>query len=94
MVEVINLGIDFYGSFCIKSPDKLFFMSITFNQLPGDENKNMQPGNQEGNDSSSENTSISLPRIDRPEGPFEHSGETAGWTKEEKEEKDQEAEQQ
>ena len=54
----------------------------------------MQPGNQEGNDSSSENTSISLPRIDRPEGPFEHSGETAGWTKEEKEEKDQEAEQQ
>ena len=26
---------------------------------------------------------ISLPKIDRPEGPFEHSGETSRWTEEE-----------
>jgi hypothetical protein len=61
-------------------------MSTILNQSPGDENKSMNPGNQE--DNNSESTTISLPRIDRPEGPFEHSGETARWTKEEKEEKE------
>ena len=36
---------------------------------------------------------ISLPKIDRPEGPFEHSGETSRWTEEEKEEKEDESQQ-
>lgn len=35
-----------------------------------------------------EDVQISPPRIDRPDGPFEHSGETFNWTKEEKEEKE------
>lgn len=41
--------------------------------------------NKEGN----EKVQISHPHIERAEGPFEHSGETSGWTKEEKEEKEQ-----
>ena len=53
--------------------------------------QNTQGGNQQSQQSSGstgqEKQDISLPRIDRPEGPFEHSGEVAGWTKEEKEEK-------
>lgn len=68
-------------------------MNTTFNQLPGDENANAQQGNQGSQESSNENVNVSLPRIERPEGPFEHSGETAGWTKEEKEEKTQEGKQ-
>lgn len=36
-----------------------------------------------------EQVHISQPHIERAEGPFEHSGETSGWTKEEKEEKEQ-----
>jgi hypothetical protein len=41
-------------------------------------------------DTQKEEVQISLPQIDRPEGPFEHSGETSGWTKEEEAEKEQE----
>lgn len=29
---------------------------------------------------------ISQPHVERAEGPFEHSGETSGWTEEEKKE--------
>lgn len=46
------------------------------------------------NDPTQKNTEISLPNIERPDGPFEHSGETAGWTKEEKEEKAEQNQQQ
>ena len=35
------------------------------------------------------NVQISQPHTERPEGPFEHSGETAGWTAQEKEESKQ-----
>ena len=52
-----------------------------------DNNKQQQPlQNKEGG----EQVHISQPHIERAEGPFEHSGETSGWTKEEKEEKEQE----
>lgn len=59
------------------------------------EQHNMQDKNQQSQQSTGETKGnqgqdkkdISLPKIDRPEGPFEHSGEVAGWTKEEKEEK-------
>ncbi|MDQ3277688.1 MAG: hypothetical protein M3Q06_05150 [Bacteroidota bacterium] len=36
---------------------------------------------------SGEQVQISQPQVERAEGPFEHSGETSGWTKEEEEEK-------
>ena len=52
--------------------------------------KESNQGRETGNQEKAE---ISLPKIDRPEGPFEHSGETAGWTKEEKEEKAEQSEQ-
>ncbi|HYO21481.1 MAG TPA: hypothetical protein VER36_03680 [Flavisolibacter sp.] len=65
-------------------------MSSQFNYFPGDEDKQQNtPGEQTGN-KEQEDVQISLPKIDRPEGPFEHSGETFNWTKEEKEEKEQE----
>ena len=41
------------------------------------------------NKEGSEQVHISQPNNDRAEGPFAHSGETSGWTKEEKEEKEQ-----
>lgn len=54
--------------------------------LPGD--KQQQPaGASRNEDASQENVQISLPHNDRPEGPFEHSGETAGWTHAEEAEK-------
>lgn len=52
-----------------------------------EEEKEQKTSAEEKGDTTQKDTEISLPRIDRPEGPFEHSGETAGWTKEEKEEK-------
>lgn len=50
-----------------------------------------QPGNEQQRTQSAgagqdENVKVSLPQNDRPEGPFEHSGEVAGWTNEEEEE--------
>ena len=36
-----------------------------------------------------EQVHISQPHTERAEGQFEHSGETSGWTKEEREEKEQ-----
>lgn len=57
-------------------------MNSSFFNIPG--------GDQEQTQDSSANTGagqeevqVSLPQNDRPEGPFEHSGETSGWTKEE-----------
>ncbi|MBB1284386.1 hypothetical protein HRH25_08385 [Flavisolibacter sp. BT320] len=51
------------------------------------DNKQQQqsPQKKEG----SESVQISQPHNERAEGPFPHSGETSGWTKEEKEEKEQ-----
>ncbi|HEV7330410.1 MAG TPA: hypothetical protein VGN63_05165 [Flavisolibacter sp.] len=51
------------------------------------DNKQQQQSTQ--NTEGGEQVKISQPHIDRPEGPFEHSGETSGWTKEEAEEKEQ-----
>jgi hypothetical protein len=58
-----------------------------------------QPGNEQQKGQSAEagqdeNIQVSVPKNDRPEGPFEHSGEVAGWTKEEQEEVSQEPEDQ
>ena len=58
---------------------------------PGKQNQEQQTTGTQQDNTNKEN--ISLPRIDRPEGPFEHSGEVAGWTKEEKEEKQDQAQQ-
>lgn len=56
--------------------------------FPGDDKKQTGEADQTA---SGEDVQISLPKTDRPEGPFEHSGETSGWTKEEEgEKKDQE----
>ena len=52
--------------------------------LPGDKE---QPATGDGQNGTQDDVKISLPKIDRPEGPFEHSGETSGWTKEEAAEK-------
>jgi hypothetical protein len=54
------------------------------------QDKNQQPQQSPGESNGNKNQEkkdISLPRIERAEGPFEHSGEVAGWTKEEREEK-------
>lgn len=56
---------------------KKIIMSTELHPLPEEEK----------GDATKKNSEISLPNIERPDGPFEHSGETAGWTKEEKEEK-------
>ena len=61
-------------------------MSTERQQMPGEGQEQNTSGEQSGNETQ-KSTEISLPRIDRPEGPFQHSGEVAGWTKEEKEEK-------
>lgn len=51
------------------------------------------PGNEKdealskGQSGAQEDVQISLPKTERPEGPFQHSGETSGWTKEEEAEK-------
>jgi|GEM_PF-4265689 len=50
-----------------------------------------QPGNEQQKGQSAgtaqnEEVKVSMPQNDRPEGPFEHSGEVAGWTNEEEEE--------
>jgi hypothetical protein len=47
----------------------------------------MQEQNEQTNNEKA--SQISLPKIERPEGPFEHSGETSGWTDEEKREKEE-----
>lgn len=63
-------------------------MSIESQHLPGGEDNQKTSGKETGN-TAQKNSEISPPHTERAEGPFEHSGETAGWTKEEKEEKDE-----
>lgn len=48
-------------------------MNTTAQPLPGDEETTRTSGEEEIN--------ISLPADKEPIGPFEHSGEVAGWTK-------------
>jgi hypothetical protein len=64
------------------------------------QNNNMQPqqnsqqaAREEHSNDSQKSSEISLPKIDRPEGPFEHSGETARMTEEERQEKADESNQ-
>lgn len=57
---------------------------------PGKDQQTPQPAGAEQN----EDVKVSTPQNDRPEGPFEHSGEVAGWTKEEQEEVKEQAEDQ
>ena len=54
------------------------------NHFPGDVQKQPESTSQENN--TQENVPISQPNIDRPEGPFKHSGETSRWTEEERKE--------
>lgn len=55
--------------------------------------RNHLQGESKEQQTAADDVQISPPRIDRPEGPFEHSGDVAGQTEEEKVEK-QEKEQQ
>lgn len=64
-------------------------MSVETTNLPGGENgsQNEPTGSEKA---SEENVQISQPHVERAEGPFEHSGETSGWTEEERKEKEEE----
>jgi hypothetical protein len=70
-------------------PLKISFMDKQQHQSPGGENKTQNTAGQQAGSGQKEDVQISQPKIDRPEGPFEHSGETSNWTKEEREEKEQ-----
>lgn len=59
-------------------------MSVAAINLPGGENESQNT--QRNSNATDENVQISQPQIERAEGPFEHSGETSGWTEEEKQE--------
>jgi hypothetical protein len=63
-------------------------MSVKAMNLPGGENQsqNTQAGISK---TAEENVQISQPHVERAEGPFEHSGETSGWTEEERKEKEE-----
>ena len=67
-------------------------MSTAPDQLPGNGNQQQNTGGQQTG-TTNENVQISQPKVERAEGPFEHSGETSGWTEEEKDEKKEEEEQ-
>lgn len=71
---------------------KISFMDKNQHQSSGRQNESQQTAGQQTGDQG-ENVQISQPKIDRPEGPFEHSGETFNWTKEEREEKEQQDDQ-
>ncbi len=62
-------------------------MNTELQYFPGDDKEaQKQTGDQHANPQ--KESTISLPHTERPEGPFEHSGETSGQTKaEETEEK-------
>lgn len=51
--------------------------------------RNQTQGESKEQQASGEDIQISLPHIDRVEGPFEHSGDVAGPTEEEKIEKEE-----
>lgn len=63
-------------------------MNTQFFEPPGNEKEGITADQS----TSQEDVQISLPKTDRPEGPFEHSGETSGWTKEEEAEKKEQRE--
>ena len=65
----------------------------TQNNNPLEQNNQQQTTGQERSANDQKSSEISLPKIDRPEGPFEHSGETSRWTEEERQEKTDEAQQ-
>ena len=67
-------------------------MNTTPDQKQSGENvpqKNPAPQNS----ASEENVQVSQPHTDRAEGPFVHSGETSGWTEEERKEKQEQDQQ-
>ena len=64
-------------------------MHTPSNNIPGKDQQQQANHGTEKTASTSEDVQISLPHTDRPEGPFEHSGETSGWTKEEEAEKNE-----
>jgi hypothetical protein len=69
-------------------------MSTALDHLPGGENQQQNTGTQQNSGTGQEDIQVSQPHVERAEGPFEHSGETSGWTEEERKEKqDQEASQ-
>jgi hypothetical protein len=67
-------------------------MNTELNNTTGGNNQQNTGGEERGS-TTEKSTEISLPKIDRPEGPFEHSGETARWTEEEKAEKTEQGQQ-
>lgn len=68
-----------------------FLFSFSETLFMNTERQQTQDNSQQANQGkeSSENIHISQPQVERAEGPFEHSGETSGWTQEEKEEKEE-----
>ena len=69
-------------------------MSTELNFPGGEKKEPKTSGEGKSNAPTQKNVDISLPNTDRPTGPFDHSGETAGWTAEEEKEKDDEEKQQ
>jgi hypothetical protein len=61
-------------------------MSTAINYFPGDGTTESNNGGEKKEQK--EDVQISPPHIERAEGPFKHSGETSGWTKEEMIEKE------
>lgn len=60
-------------------------MSTELQYFPGDDKENQKQGEDLSRNTQKE-ANISLPHTERPEGPFEHSGETSGQTKAEESE--------
>jgi hypothetical protein len=82
----LGVGIKFpAGLIGISNAIKYVFMNSEFFDMPGDD-KQQSTGTTESTGAAQKEAHISPPHNDRPEGPFEHSGETSGWTKEEEEE--------
>ena len=65
-------------------------MSTDLQYSPGNDHETPQQGGDPKKDTQ-QDVNISLPRTERPEGPFEHSGETSGQTKAEQAEENQSA---
>jgi hypothetical protein len=62
-------------------------MNTLSQTFPGKDQEQQTSLGTEKAGSGGEDVQISPPHTDRPEGPFEHSGETSGWTREEEAEK-------
>ena len=61
-------------------------MDKSIREPRGNEQQQAERG-KETSGTANKDVQISLPKTERPEGPFEHSGETSGWTKAEESEK-------